>query len=355
MKDLKATDRVMALILTACILAGTAGCMADKAAGSGALSEIETAADADEAAGEADGADTDEDSASGRTNTADAVTIELSGDASTVTIDAGGAYVITGETDDGQIIIDTEDDVELILSDVTIDNPTSAAILVLTENELTITLEGENTLSNSGEFTEENDDDPDAVIYSPGDIIINGDGTLNITAAAGKGVRANKTLTIESGVFVINTEEGLEATGLTINGGDITINASDDGINASDKTDEFTPYIIINGGSISITMAEGDTDGIDSNGDITINGGTVSINGQSAIDYDGTAVMNGGTLIINGEETDELTNQFPGAAGQMPDGEFPADGQTPPELPDGQTPPELPDGERPARPEDAGL
>lgn len=315
MKDLKATDKAVALLLTACFVTGSAGCVASRTE-------------------EADAEDSDETE----------LIIDLGEEASSVTIDQGGTYVITGQMDEGQIIIDTADDVELVLSDVTIDNPTSAAIWVLTENELTITLEGENTLSNSGEFIEENDDDPDAVIYSPGDIIIEGSGTLNINALAGKGVRANRTLIVESGVFVINTEEGLEATGLTINGGDITISASDDGINASDKTDEFTPYLIVNGGTISITMADGDTDGIDSNGDITINGGTISINGQSAIDYDGTAVMNGGTLIINGEETDEITNQFPGE--MTP----PADGETPPELPDGQTPPEFADGQMPPEP-----
>lgn len=324
MKDLRSKDIAIALILAAALAAGVVGCVTN-----------ETSEDDD--------------------------AIRLSEESGSVTISEGGTYEITGQTSNGQIIIDTEDDVQLVLSDVTIENPDSAAIWIQSEGQVTITLEGENTLINGGEFVEVNDDDPDALIYSPGDLIINGDGTLNLTATAGKGVRANRTLTVESGMFVINSEEGLEATGITINGGDITISASDDGINASDKTDDFTPYLIINDGSISITMADGDTDGIDSNGDITINGGTVSINAQSAIDYDGTAVFNGGTLIINGEEVDQITNQFEGMT--PPDGDFQPDGMTPPDMPDGERPelPEgfdpsdLPDGERPeppARPED---
>ena len=59
-------------------------------------------------------------------------------------------------------------------------------------------------------------------------------------------------------------------------------------------------------------MGQGDTDGIDSNGDLTINGGTINITGQSSFDYDGTATYNGGTLIVNGEEVYEITNQFGG-------------------------------------------
>ena len=324
MKDLRSKDIAITLMLAAALTAGVVGCVTNE------TSENDDA-------------------------------IRLSEESGLVTISEGGTYEITGQTSNGQIIIDTEDDVQLVLSDVTIENPDSAAIWIQSEGQVTITLEGENTLINGGEFVEVNDDDPDALIYSPGDLIINGDGTLNLTATAGKGVRANRTLTVESGMFVINSEEGLEATGITINGGDFTISASDDGINASDKTDEFTPYLIINGGNISITMADGDTDGIDSNGDITINGGTISINAQSAIDYDGTAVFNGGTLIINGEEVDQITNQFEGMT--PPDGDFQPDGMTPPDMPDGERPelPEgfdpsdLPDGERPeppARPED---
>lgn len=331
MKDLRSTDKAISLILSAAFAVGIAGCMARTEQTASEDTAVET-----------------------EQITADE-TIELSDESGTVTIDAGGTYEITGETSDGQLIIDTEEDVSLILNGVTIKNDSSAAIWIKTEGLVQITLEGENNLINGGEFVEENDDDPDALIYSPGDIIIGGDGTLNLTAAAGKGVRANRTLTVNSGVFVIETEEGLEATGLIINDGDITIDATDDGINASDKTDEFTPYLEVNGGTITITMADGDTDGIDSNGDITINGGVISINAQSAIDYDGTAVMNGGTLIINGEETTELMNQFPGGM-TPPEGELPElpDGELPPELADGQTPPErpeMPEGERPELPD----
>ena len=57
---------------------------------------------------------------------------------------------------------------------------------------------------------------------------------------------------------------------------------------------------------------KGDKDGIDSNGDLYINGGTLNITGQSPFDYDGTAKYNGGTMIINGSQTTSITNQFMG-------------------------------------------
>ena len=62
-------------------------------------------------------------------------------------------------------------------------------------------------------------------------------------------------------------------------------------------------------------MGQGDTDGIDSNGDLYINGGKITVNAQSPFDYDGTCEKNGGTIIVNGEETDTITNQMMGGGG----------------------------------------
>ena len=97
----------------------------------------------------------------------------------------------------------------------------------------------------------------------------------------------------------------------------------------------------MNDGSLTIQMGAGDTDAIDANGNIIINGGTIDITAQSPFDYDGTAELNGGTLIVNGEETDSITNQMMGGGmgglrqggGMLQDGEMPQDGEmmTPPE------------------------
>ena len=119
--------------------------------------------------------------------------------------------------------------------------------------------------------------------------------------------------------------EGLEGTYITVNDGTFVINASDDDINAAQKVSDYTATLIVNGGDITITMGAGDTDGIDSNGNIFINGGTIRITGMSTVDYDGIAEKNGGTLIINGQETDTIPNQFMGGSGGMGDQGFPGD------------------------------
>ena len=59
-------------------------------------------------------------------------------------------------------------------------------------------------------------------------------------------------------------------------------------------------------------MGAGDTDAVDSNGDLVITGGTINITAQSAFDYDGSITHTGGTIIVNGVETDTVTNQMMG-------------------------------------------
>ena len=147
-------------------------------------------------------------------------------------------------------------------------------------------------------------------IHSNGNISITG-GDFTITSKD-DGVHADGLAQIDNGTFNITAAEGIEATYVKINGGTINISASDDGINAGNKSSDYSVVIEINGGDITIKMGSGDTDAIDSNGNIYVNGGTINITGNSAFDYDGTAQHNGGTIIVNGTQTDTITNQFMG-------------------------------------------
>ncbi len=139
-------------------------------------------------------------------------------------------------------------------------------------------------------------------------------GTLNIKASD-DAIHATTVAQIDGGELTLSAREGIEATYVQINGGTINITASDDGINAGRKSTAYTVTIEINGGYTTIKMSSGDTDAVDSNGNLYVNGGTLDITANSAFDYDGTAKYNGGTIIVNGTVTNTITSQMMGGMG----------------------------------------
>ena len=156
----------------------------------------------------------------------------------------------------------------------------------------------------------ENDDD-----NTVGWIVIAG-GTMNVQAKSDC-LQATTYVRIDDGNLTLKGSEGIEGTYIEINGGTIDLYGSDDGINASRKSKSYaTPTVVINGGDLKIEVGRGDTDAIDANGDIIVNGGTIDITSTvSSFDYDGKAEFNGGTIIINGTQVDSIPKSMMGPGG----------------------------------------
>ncbi|WP_407383902.1 carbohydrate-binding domain-containing protein [Ruminococcus sp.] len=144
-------------------------------------------------------------------------------------------------------------------------------------------------------------------------------GTLNLTTAS-DGIQGTTVVQIDGGTITANSSEGIEATMVQINGGKVSVTASDDGINASNKSTAYSVSLEINGGEVNVDMGQGDTDALDSNGSLIINGGTVNITANSPFDYDGEGKLNGGTVTVNGTQVTELTNQMMGGGMGGPGG-----------------------------------
>ncbi len=255
---------------------------------------------------------------------ADKVFITLADDSVNTLTNGSGFQTIDDNNVDG--VIFSKDDITLNgEGSLTITSPDANGIVG--KDEVTITggtyeitaanhaIEGKDSIAVSdGTFTltagedglhSENDDDE-----SLGNIYIAG-GTF-VISVGDDAIHANTLLQIDGGTLTITAAEGLEATYVKINDGDISISATDDGVNAAHKSSAYTPTFEMNGGTLTVVMGPGDTDGIDSNGNIVVNGGTINVTGNSTFDYDGTAQYNGGTIIVNGQQVDDIPNQMMG-------------------------------------------
>ena len=156
--------------------------------------------------------------------------------------------------------------------------------------------------------------------------------TLIINAPINDAINAEQTLNVESGTLTISAAddaihsdlvlnigaegtdgptitvtacyEGLEAAQLTICSGDIDITSSDDCLNAANS--DLSGYdftMTISGGTITACSSSGD--GFDSNGDLTITGGsgtvwTANTADNQPLDADGTITVSGGTVLAAG-------------------------------------------------------
>lgn len=219
-----------------------------------------------------------------------------------LTINGGGLLTIRNEYGNG---ITSKDD--LVLTNGIYDINTSGHGLEA-NNSIRISSGSFNIVSGKdGIHSENSDDNTLGFVY-----IQNGD--FNLTAED-DGISGTSKVQIDSGNITIpKSTEGIKGNYVLINDGSIDINSADDGINATNLASNDA-LIEINGGDITIVMASGDTDAIDSNGDIYVNGGNFDLTCGSSFDADGTIVHNGGRVVINGETVTDITSLQMGGRG----------------------------------------
>ena len=249
-----------------------------------------------------------------------------------------GRYVLSGELSKGQIAVDLGEDAE--------ENPEAVVTLILNGVDITCSVAPAVIFYNVYEcgVADEETATKDVDTSKAGANVIVADGTENningsYVAKIYKSIELNedgtevvdskklhkydaafyskKTMNIDGGekgdgVLNIKAEnEGLDSElHLTVNGGNINITSGNDGINTNEDNVSVTT---VNGGNLNIICngSTGEGDGIDSNGWLVINGGTVisqacATSGDAGIDSDLGIYINGGSVIASGNMLDRI-------------------------------------------------
>lgn len=275
----------------------------------------------------------------GEGSTADEHTQEEADAHTVVHITKPGTYAVTGILSAGQIAVDLGEDAE--------EDPKAVVNLILNNTDITCTVAPGVIFYNVYECSAADKENPkkDVDTSAAGANVIIADGTYN-TINGSYVARIYKSYTLNedgtevvdskklhkydgafyskmsmningdehgTGVLEINAEnEGMDSElHLTINGGNIKINSGDDGINTNEDGVSVTT---VNGGSVVLNVngSTGEGDGIDSNGWLVINGGSVigyacSSSGDAGIDSDMGIHINGGSVLATGNMLDRIS------------------------------------------------
>ena len=187
----------------------------------------------------------------------------------------------------------------------------TAALDALEANDSIAIYDGNITVNSKKDGLHAENDEDDSLGY-----IWIGGGTLDVTASD-DAIHGTAFVQIDGGTVTVSGAEGIEGTYIQINDGEITVYGTDDGLNGANKSSAYETAIEIAGGTLNVTVGQGDTDAIDSNGNIYVTGGTISITASGSFDYDGSATYTGGTIIVNGQTVNSITNSMMGGGMQM--------------------------------------
>ena len=253
-------------------------------------------------------------------------------------------YQLTGTASDGSFTLYSTKKQAILLSGLTLTNPSGAAINNQSGKRTFVMVEGNNTLSDgsSAAYSTTGDEDMKGVVFSEGQLIFSGSGTLTVNANNKQEksgivsddyvrVMGSPTLKVTAGSSAGHGIRGKEYVQLT--GGTLSVStaaAKKKGIGSDD-------YVLVEGGTHTITVSGGvayDSDdaeykgsaGIKADNYFGMTGGTVTIKNTGAggkgisagsYDYDETnhtlsdSYISGGTLTIttSGSESNDVSSK----------------------------------------------
>lgn len=218
--------------------------------------------------------------------TADGVEITVNGGHVTANHGStkGICYVLSGSTANGSFTVAGEKKYEVLLNGVSITNPDSAALNLLSSKRAYVMLADgtTNTLADGSSSL----NDHKGALYCKGKLLFNGSGSLSVTGNYNNGIHSADYIVFRKGNNVYaqsKANHGIKANdGIYINGGILNVEVSA----AAAKGINCESVIVVNGGRTTVVTSGGGAYDTDEN----------EAKGAAGIKADETFTMNGGEL-----------------------------------------------------------
>lgn len=287
------------------------------------------------------------------TGATDEIECEKNGAHLTITSEASKVgYIVSGSSNNGSLKIYSEKKFQIMLSGLDLTNPAGPAINIQTGKTVYFTLD-ENTsncICDGAKYsTAVNGEDQKGTLFSEGQLIFDGTGTLNVTSYGGHGICSDDYIRIHSGninilqaakdgfhtndKFIVTRTEAASpsitinatANGIDCGKGEVIIEAGKtiitsggEAIKAENEEQDTTikANATIKGGYISFTTSGEKSSGIKSGDDFILTGGIIEgiVNGDGSkiINSDGDVLINGGKITGFSKGTSNADNTLSG-------------------------------------------
>ncbi len=200
-------------------------------------------------------------------------------DGSTVTIFSQGQYVVSGTTQNGRLVINTNDSdsVKVWLNGVSLTSTDGPAINIIEAPKkvvLNLPAGSVNIISDGSGYSNTEQDAPDAAIFSKADLKIKGQGTLYVSGNYSKGIVTKDDFEMTGGILHVNAvADGIKGKdSVVISDGTVFVTAGGDGIQSDNDEDYDKGFVTVSGGYIEI---ESTLDAIQAERDLIVSGGTL--------------------------------------------------------------------------------
>ncbi len=206
---------------------------------------------------------------------------EVDGDV--VSISAPGTYLLSGTLSDGQVVVDSDADgkVVLVLDGVDLTSASSSPLVIAAADEAVVVLAdgSDNTLSDtaaSASDGDEEEDAPNATLFSMADLTIGGEGALTVHGLSNDGITSKDGLVILSGDLTVDAvDDGIRGKDyLVVEDGTLEVDAGGDGLKADNEDVDEYGWILLEGGTVTVTAG---SDGADAVGAVYVVDGELDV------------------------------------------------------------------------------